>query len=162
MKRMRSWEIVMLAAAAMVWVYASPAWAAEGMMGSKDTMASSSCPEMMAWNRPDDVSGLVGALVSSRNNEELGRVVDVTESENGVTTFLIVASCLPEMSNQLVAIPYRSYNLPQKRSALTLNLTMDEFKNAPTFSADSWRENTVGQDWGGKAYRYFESTQYFG
>lgn len=147
----------MLLAASIFWVYASPAWAAEG------NMAQSGCPEIMASIRPDDMSGLVGALVLDQHNEELGRVVDVSGSHDGGIDFLIVSSCLPGMDGQLVAIPYRSFNyLPREMRSVTLNLSMEDFKNAPSFSADSWPNGVSSTNWGEKAYRYFEKTQYFG
>jgi len=203
MKRMLSWELVLLAAASMLWVYASPAWAGESDMvksqagvstGSTNawiaapregdmarstsmlrvyaaspawtgegTMAQSACPEIQAMNNKSiDMSGLLGAMVFNKDNEALGRVVDVSGSPSGGINFLIVSSCLPGMSGQLVAVPYTSYDyLPPRWDSVTLNLTTEDFKNAPSFSADSW-PNRAGSDWSTKAYEYFEKTQYFG
>ena len=155
MKRMLSWEMALLFAVSMFWVYASPAWAAEG------SMTETGCPMVQAYATPD-VSGLVGAIVKNQNNEELGRVVDATFSPDGGTNFLIVSSCLPGMTGQLVAVPYRSMGyFPQTRDTVTLNISTEDFKNAPSFSKDSW-PNGVGKDWVNKDYEYFEKTQYFG
>jgi hypothetical protein len=155
MKKVLSLGTALLFAVAMVWVYAPLAWAEEG------TMAKGTCPEIMASNTPD-VNGLVGALVTNHQNEELGRVADVTFSSDGGINFLVVSSCLPGMSGRIVGIPYKAFdNYPQGRSEVTLNLTMDEFKNAPSYSQDSW-PNGVGKDWAQKDYEYFATTEYFG
>ncbi len=202
MKRMLSWELVLLVAASMLWVYASPAWAGVSDMAksqagvstgstnawiaapregdlarstsmlrvyaaspawtSEGTMAKSACPEIQAMNnRSIDMSGLLGAMVLNKDHEALGRVVDVSGSDSGGTNFLIVSSCLPGMSGRLVAVPYRSYEYGSRWDSVALNLTTEEFRNAPSFSADSWPDG-VYSDWSTKAYRYFENTQYFG
>ncbi len=160
MKRMLSWGMVSLFAFSMVWVYASPAWAGEGSM-DQGSMAQSGCPMIQASRTPE-VSGMVGALVANRQNEELGRVIHVTYGPDGGINFLIVSSCLPGMSGRLVGVPYRSFdNYPEGKSEVTLNLSTEDFKNAPSFTQDSW-PNGVDRDWAQKAYEYFESTQYFG
>ncbi len=142
----------------MLRVYAaSPAWTGEG------DMAQSACPEVQAMNnRSIDMSGLLGASVMNKDHEALGRVIDVSGSPSGGINFLIVSSCLPGMSGRVVAVPYTSYDYaPPRWNSVTLNLTTEEFKNAPSFSADSW-PNGAESDWSTKAYRYFENTQYFG
>jgi len=202
MKKMLSWELVLLVAASLFWVYASPAWAGvsdmvksqggvstgstnawiaaprEGDMArstsmlrvyaaspawtGEGTMAQGACAGIQAMNdRSPDESGLLGALVLNKDHEALGRVVDVSGSPNGGINFLIVSSCLPGMNGQLVAVPYTAYDYPSRWDSVTLNLTTEDFKNAPSFSADSW-PNEAGSDWSTKAYRYFENTQYFG
>ena len=201
MKRMLSWELVLLAAVSMFWVYTAPAWAGEGDMAKSSsmlstgstnapiaapregdvaktssffrvdtapaqadegTMAQSACPETQTMNnRSVDMSGLLGAMVLNKDHEALGRVIDVSGSASGGINFLIVSSCLPGMNGQLVAVPYTAYDYPSRWDSVTLNLTTEDFKNAPSFSADSW-PNGAGSDWSTKAYRYFENTQYFG
>lgn len=65
------------------------------------------------------------------------------------------------MSGQLVAIPYNSFNYYSRRiDHVTLNLSMEEFKDAPDFSRDTWTHNASWAE--NAAYQYFEKTQYFG
>ena len=126
-------------------------------------MTQSGCPMIQASRTPE-VSGFVGALVTNNQKEELGRVSHVAYGPDGAINFLIVSSCLPGigMKRQLVAVPYRSFDYySQGKSEVTLNLSAEDFKNAPSFAEDSWPNGLVS-DWAQKAYDYFENTQYFG
>ncbi len=157
MKKILSVGMVSLLAASMFWIYASPARAAEGNMGQ------GACSVIQEWNKSDDISGMVGALVSDVHNETLGRVVDVTDNVDGGINFLIVSSCLPGMSGRLVAIPYKSFNhYPLGESSVALGISAKDFRHAPSFSENSWRSGSVGSEWAQSAYRYFEHTEYFG
>lgn len=149
MKKLLSYGLVLLFGASLFWVYASPAWA-ESMWGS-------ACPWNEAWGRGYDPSGLVGAVALSPGLNELGRVADVTYNPDGGIHFLIVSSCLPEMSGRLVAVPYNSFNDFQGQAdEVELPFSTKEFRDAPNFSIDSWSHDA---NWAQNAYEYFEKIQ---
>jgi len=149
MKKLLSYGLVLLFGASLFWVYASPAWA--------ESMGQGECPWNEAWSRGDDPSGLVGAVALSPELNELGRVVDVTDSPDGGINFLIVSSCLPGMSGRLVAVPYNSFhNFQGQVDNVELPVSTKEFRDAPNFSRDSWPHNA---NWAQNAYRYFERSQ---
>lgn len=147
--------LALLFGASMFLVSAMPAFAAE------DSMAQSACPFDRSWSRAYlPGGGFIGALVLDREGEDVGRVIDVTTNNQGTINFLIVSLCLPDMSDRLVAIPYTASDSPAKSGDVTLALTMDDLKGAPTFSRDEWPYQ-VHYGWAQEAYNYFEKTQYF-
>ncbi len=130
--------------------YAIPTWAEE------QPMAEGTCALDTHFIVPEDVSGLIGALVLDQNREELGRVVGVEySSDEDLTNFLIVSSCLPGMSERLVAIPYTTF-FPVSIGTVTLGLSKDEFMNAPVYSG------IIGEDWANQSLEYWQKTPYFG
>ena len=146
--------LVLLFGASMFLVSAMPAFAAE------ESMAQTACPFDTSWSRADLTSGLIGALVLDREGQDVGRVISVTADNQGTINFLIVSLCLPGMSDRLVAIPYTASDSPAKMGTVTLALTMEDLKGAPTFSKDAWPYQ-VPYGWSQEAYNYFEKTQYF-
>ena len=165
MKRIWVLGFALLLGAPLFLGYAIPTWAEE------QGMAQGACALDTSWSKPAyDTPGygtesLFGVLVSDWTGEELGRVVGVTfESGEDMTNFIIVSSCLPGKSGQLVAIPFKanpSYfptkaNLyPSEKGVLTLDLNKEEFMNAPRYSG------IPGENWAQKALEYWENTQYF-
>ncbi len=143
---------------------AIPTWAGE------QTTAQGACPLDKSLSMPPVSSeygteSLYGVLVTDWTGEELGRIAGVTfDSDEDVTNFIIVSSCLPGMSEKLVAIPFKanlnyspikSNLFPSERGILTLGLNKDEFMNAPRYSG------TSGENWAKKALEYWENTPYF-
>jgi hypothetical protein len=134
-------------------------WAAEGAMGS-----GASCPVDFAYSltQPPLISnysdgGFIGATVLDRNDHDLGKVVDVTAGPNGGVNFLIIYSCLPGMTQKLVAYPVREFDTDQPVGTLVINANREEFQHAPTIESNLWPSG-VGTRWVGESYRYFENT----
>ncbi len=140
-----------LLGASMFLGYTVPAWADE------PTTAQSACPFDTSWKEPVYASELFGALVLDQNKEGLGRLVGVRfENEEGMTNFIIVSSCLPGKTEELVAIPFKGYLHSPPEGVLALGLSKEDFMNAPLY------HGTPGEDWAQKAYEYWEKTPYFG
>jgi hypothetical protein len=149
MKRILSYGLILLFGAALLSVYASPAWA--------KSMGQSTTPGNKAWSTGYDPSGLIGAVALSPGLHELGRVVDVTDATDGSINFLIVSSCLPGESGRLVAVPYySSHNFGGQVDSVEIPYSTKEFKDAPNYSRDSWSHEA---NWPQNAYLYFENVQ---
>lgn len=105
-------------------------------------------------------SPLMGALVVGRNGEELGRVAGVTLNANDQINFLIVASCLPGMTDRFVAVPYSAIdNLQSGPEALAfgavrVNVSQSDFEHAPSFARADW-PNISSSRWARDSYDWF-------
>jgi len=123
----------------MFFTYAGPVMAGEGMM------AGESCP-LPSFTGPSQYSGYMGALALDREQNELGRVVDVTTGggSDQWVDFLIVSSCLPGMNGRLVAIPYTAVESYSPVGTVVTAVTKEDFQNAPSISSDDFH----GVGWG--------------
>ncbi len=159
MKKLWFLAISFLFGTAMVFSSIGYSWAGEGAMSS-----GASCPVTFANSeiQPPVINGYndggyIGATVLDRDHQELGKVVDVTAGPNGGINFLIIYSCLPGMSEHLVAYPVRMLDTDQPVGTVTINASRQEFEHAPTIESNLW-PSQVGTSWVGESYQYFENT----
>src|SRR5271157_3560112 len=108
MKKLLVSAIAVVFGMSMFVAYAVPATA-----GEDTTAQGASCPTL-SFSGPSYGSGYMGAIVLDPQDNELGRVFDVMSAEEGSINYLIVYSCLPGMSDKLVAIPVRDFDTPQR------------------------------------------------
>lgn len=161
MKKLWFLAMSLLFGFATVFSYAGYALAA----AEQDTMMGESCPVAdlpFAMTQPPRISGFnnggfIGATVLDRDNQEIGKVVDVTAGPHGEVNFLIIYSCLPGMADKLVAYPVREYDTDQAVGSVTINATREQFEQAPTIEGRLWPSG-VGTGWVGKSYEHFENT----
>jgi hypothetical protein len=131
---------------------------AGSVMAGEGTMAKGeACPLDWSAARPSQFSGFIGALALDRDKNELGRVVDVTVGPDGTANFLIIYSCLPGMSNQIVAYPVRAFDPTQRMDSVVINATKEEFQGAPTISTQMY-SSRQGNHLYQESYNYFEKT----
>ncbi len=152
MKRIWTLGFALVVGVSMLLAYSAPTWAEE------QNMDQSACALDTSWKEPSIASELFGVLALDQNKEELGRVVGVSfsDTEEYVTNFILISSCLPGMNGELVAIPFTGYPYSPSEGILSLGLTKEEFMNAPRYYG------AVGVDWAQRALRYWEKTEYFG
>ena len=136
----------------MFFTVAGYALAGEDMMAKGE-----SCPLDWSMTRPAQFSGYIGALVLDRDNHELGRIVDVTSGPDDAVNFFIIYSCLPGMSDKLIAFPVRQFNTQQRIETVVINTTQQEFQGAPTIESKMWPAQMTSS-WAGEFYHYFENT----
>ena len=139
MKKYFGLAIAVVFGMSMFVAYAVPAAAGE------DTMAQgASCPTL-SFSGPIFGSGYMGAIVLDRQDNELGRVFDLMSSDEGTINYLIVSSCLPGMSDKLVAIPVRDLDTPQRFGTVTVSVTKEQFLGAPAISTGEYAD--LGSRW---------------
>ncbi len=119
-------------------------------------------------------SQVVGAEVMNTQGDHLGRVVDVTVGSGSYEAatreadpnFIIVSPYMRELNGKLVAIPYThfesvgSMTSPRGQRELTVDITKDQFLQAPTIDQYAWPMG-VRSSWATDSYRYFGQTPYF-
>ena len=114
-------------------------------------------------------ANLIGAKMVNKESEELGRVGAVTvgpgayaaNTQESRINFLIVEPSLPNMSDQLVAVPFRSnFDYMPSMGTITVDITKDQFANAPTIDRNAWPSGVPGR-WATDSYRYFGQTPEF-
>ena len=64
---------------------------------------------------------------------------------DGTINYLIFSSCLPGMSDKLVAIPVWDFDTTQRFATVTVSVTKDQFLGAPAISSMEW--NNLGSRW---------------
>jgi hypothetical protein len=156
-KKLWALGMALLFGASMFWSYPASTWAAE-----KD-MAQSVCRVYESPIQYPEISGLRGNAVMDQNGQELGRVASVTfEVSGGTTNFIIVSSCLPGMEGKLVAIPYQASAYAMEQGPVKLlGVSMEDFKNAPSFSTNAWETGQLPHNWAQEAYDYWVNTHLF-
>ncbi len=144
----------LLLAGAMIWTIATPAGAAWSV---GNVNAKRGCAYEPLRGVGNNQSAYIGALVVDRQNVILGTVSDVTVDSGGMINFLIVTPCLPGMADRLVPVLYRTADItfPASVDRVTVNLTKEEFKGAPSFSAGEWPTEVNGA-WAQKAFDYYQ------
>jgi hypothetical protein len=152
----KAWIVTwaLLLGGAMFWTMATPAWAAWSVGSGTPKRGCAYEPLKGVGNNQ---SAYIGALVADRQNETLGTVSDVTVDSGGMVNFLIVTPCLPGMTDRLVPVLYRTVDItfPASVDRVTVNLTKEDFKGAPSFSAGQW-PTEVNSGWAQRAFNYYE------
>ena len=153
MNKLLALAISLVFGMSMFFAFAGPATAGE------DTMMQGTSCAIPSFSSPSQNSEYLGALVLDSQNNELGRVVDVTAGTDGAVNFLVVYSCLPGMSDKLVAIPVFDSELSygQKLGTVTVSVTKDEFMGAPAITSQEWTD--IGSRWN---HWFNENRDYFG
>jgi sporulation protein YlmC with PRC-barrel domain len=115
-------------------------------------------------------SHLLGETVITPDGQILGILRDMTTSDSGQISYLLISQQIAP--GQIVAVPWGPANPTMQQNQLAINVSQDEFGNAPSFAMSNWRylnlprfENRVnsyfgpgqrqqlpsanqGQDWG--------------
>jgi len=153
MKRIWFLAIAVVFGLSMFFTYAGPAAASE------DTMAQGASCTIPSFSGASHDSGYLGALVLDPQGNELGRVFDVMSASEGTADYLIVYSCLPGMSDKLVAIPIWDFDSPQKLGTVTVSTTKEQFMGAPAISSNEWSDlGSRWTHWLEDDHAYFEKT----
>ena len=153
MKKISALAIAVVFGMSMFFAYAGPAAAGEG------TMAQGASCGFPSFTGPSHDSGYLGARVMDTEGNELGRVFDLISGDEGMVNYFIVYSCLPGMSDKLVAIPVWDFDTPQRVGTVTVNITKEKFLGAPAISKQEWSDlGTRWTQWLDDNHSYFEGT----
>lgn len=157
MKKLWFLAISLLFGAAMVFSSTGYSLAAEGILSQGESCPMDFGNSMTQMPRISGYTGggFIGALVVDRYNQELGKVVDVTVGPDGNVNFLLIYSCLPGMTDKLVAYPVRQYDTDQAVGTVWADITKEQFQAAPTIEGKLWPSG-VGTSWVGESYHYFQ------
>ena len=153
MKKLLVLAIAIAFGMSMFVAYAVPATAGE------DTMAQGASCATPSFSGPSYGSGYMGAMVLDPQGNGLGRVFDLMSAAEGTVDYLIVYSCLPGMSDKLVAIPVWDFDTPQRLGTVTVSVTKQQFLGAPAISSQEWSD--LGSRWTywlEDNHHYFEGT----
>ncbi len=151
MKKVLILAISVVFGMSMFFAYAGPALAG-------DTMAQGTSCALPSFTGPSHDSGYMGARVLDPQDNELGRVFDVTAGADGAINFLVVYSCLPGMTDKLVAIPVFEVETNQRVGTITVGVTKEQVMGAPAITSGEW--NNLGflwSHWFDKNRDYFEN-----
>jgi hypothetical protein len=153
MKKLLILAISVVFGMSMFFAYAGPATAGEEMMAQGAACANPS------FSGASHDSGYMGALVLDPQNNELGRVFDVTSGIDGQINFLVVYSCLPGMADKLVAVPVWDTDIPQRVGTVTVSITKEQFLGAPGVTSQEYSDlGFRWSRWFEDNHTYFEKT----
>ena len=153
MKKLLGLAMAVVFGMSMFFTYVGPAAAGE------ESMAQGASCAFPSFSGPSYDSGYIGALVLDPQNNELGRVIDVMSPGEGTINYFVVSSCLPAMSDKLVAIPVWAFDTTQRVGTVTVSVTKDQFLGAPAISSMEWYNlGSRWTSWLEETHAYFEKT----
>jgi hypothetical protein len=100
--------------------------------------------------------GILGAVVTNPQGEELGTIIDLVAGPEGRTAFAILSYEVSDDMRKEVAVPYGA--LSWMKQSCVLNASREELDSAPIFvSKDDLAEAKTAED----IYRYFGIPPYW-
>ena len=126
------------------------------------TVANGHTEETMSmtkgFDRPYEVSGVMGTFVKSPQGEYLGRIDDFVFDTEGRISFAILAhGGFLKFGEKRVAIPFNALSYNKEPKHFVLDVTREKLESAPAFS-----RRTLGDpQWAEDAYRYFGQQPYW-
>jgi len=110
------------------------------------------------WDRPYEISEIMGTHVKNTQGEYLGRIDDLVFDQEGRVSFAILAhGGFMRMGEKLVAIPFTALSFHKEPKHFVLDVTRERLESAPAFS-----RSTLGdQKWAEDVYRYFGQQPYW-
>ncbi len=89
-------------------------------------------------------STLMGATILDPQSHKLGQIKDVLfNSQTGQATFVVFDAEVPGSGHAMLVVPYQalrvSFNLPDKRLSVVLNLRPDQVRAAPQIGNNQWQ-----------------------
>ncbi len=129
-----------------------PSWG-EGTPCEKPAGVDRQVSMTKEWNRPYEVSEVVGTQVRDPNGEELGTVDDLVFDNEGRISFAVIGyGGFLGMGRKLVAVPVDSlFYAGEQTRHFVLNATREKVQSAPLFS----RKSLDDPKWKEDVHRYF-------
>ena len=110
------------------------------------------------WNRPYEVTEIVGTRVRDPQGEEVGKIDDLVFDTEGRISFAIVGyGGFLGMGQKLVAVPVNSLSYGEEPRHFVLNTSREKIQSAPLFSSKALDD----PEWTKDVYRYFGQQPYW-
>lgn len=105
---------------------------------------------------PIRANAVIGEQLTNFQGQELGVIKDLTTNKAGYLKFAILSPAKDlQMGDKLVAIPWTLIQTNPERNRLIADISPQELQNAPTFTAENWRERITNPQFDRDVYNYF-------
>ena len=107
-----------------------------------------------AWDRPYQISEIMGSMVMNLQGQYLGRVQDFVFDPDGRVIFAVIGYWRWNwriIGENSVAVPFTALTYDHQGKHLLLNMSWEKLQSAPRFS----KKELTDRQLLGKVYRYF-------
>ncbi len=137
-----------------------PYWTEEGSQKESPAMEKPKEAVSMTtrWQRPYEVSEILGTHAMNPHGEDLGRISDLVFDTEGRISFAILAhGGFLRIGEKRTAIPFPALSYESNEKHFVLDATRERLEAAPVFS-----KKTLGDlQWAEEVYRYFGQQPYW-